>query len=191
MNLFNWLQTHNGAFSALSALASAVFAWSIFRVERGRDLAANQVHAWVTGIASPQYIPADKSNKYAFRLNLNFSNDSKLPIYRVAVRVRTNSNFSDQGFNISSKTDIYKLEEEIILGNFDGEHVFPISPSEILDSDLRDYLLSKHPYIESESPVLDKFTASIDTEITFRDSGGRNWKRKRNGKLKRLYWKVR
>jgi hypothetical protein len=191
MSLFNWIQTHNGVFAALSALASAFFAWSIFRVERGRDLAANQVHAWVTGIASPQYIPEDKSNKYAFRLNLNFSNDSKLPIYRVVARVRTNSKFSDENFNISSKTEIYRLEEDIILGNFDGENVFPISPSEILDFDLRNYLLSNHPYIEGESPILDKFTASLETEITFRDSGGKYWKRKRNGKLRRLYWKVR
>lgn len=190
MNLFNWIQTHNGAFTALSALASAVFAWSIFRVERGRDLAANQVHAWVTGIASPEYTPEDKSNKYAFRLNLNFSNDSKLPIYRVVVGVRTNSKFSDEGFNISSKTEIYRLEEEIILGNFDGENIFPIRPSEILHLDLREYLRSKHPYTEGESPILNKFTASLETEITFRDSGGRYWKRKRNGKLRRLYWKV-
>lgn len=185
MNPLDWIEAHSGAFTALSTVASAAFAWSIFRVERGRDLAANQVHGWVTGLASPMYVPEDQSNKYAFRLMMNLSNESKFPIYSVEIVIRTNSKFTDEDLTIFPNEIVYKSREEMILGNYIDENVFPIRSDQIQIPELKDYLKKNHSYTEGVTPIVEKLASSLVAEISFRDAGGKNWKRKRNGKLKR------
>lgn len=187
MNPFDWLETHSGAFTALSALASAMFAWSIFKVERARDLPANKVHGWITGHGSPIHILEEKPSREAFRLQINLMNDSTLPIYSVKIRLRTTSKFMDEDFSLPARKVIYQLEENIVLGELKKVVSFPVRPNEILIDELQEYLLNSHPKKEINFSKIEEFASDLCVEISFRDSSGHNWKRKSNGKLKRRY----
>lgn len=187
----DWLEAHSGAFTALSALASAAVAWSIFKVERGRDLPANQVHGWVTGHGSSIYLLEEKPHREAFRLQINLINDSKLPIYSVKIQIRTSSKFVDNDLSLSAKKVVYKLEENIILGELEKVVAFPVRPQEILNTALQKYLLNSHPKLETEFSKIEELASILSVEISFRDSSGNYWRRKNNGKLKRKYLNMR
>lgn len=189
MHPINWFEAHSGAFSALSALASAVFAWSIFRIERGRDLPANQVHGWITGQGSPIYVPEEQPSRDAFSLQIKLINDSKLPIHGVKIQLRTNSKFLDNEFSLPAKKFIYKLEENIIQGEREKVNSFPVRPNEIFNLDLKKYLLNTHPKLETEFSKIEELASRLSVEISFRDASGKFWKKKFNGKLKREYQK--
>lgn len=189
MHPINWFEAHSGAFSALSALASAVFAWSIFRIERGRDLPANQVHGWVTGHGSPIYVLEEQPSRDAFSLQIKLINDSKLPIHGVKIQLRTNSKFLDNEFSLPTKRVIYKLEENIIQGEREKVDSFPVRPNEIFNLDLKRYLLNTHPKLETEFSKIEELASRLSVEISFRDASGKFWKKKFNGKLKREYLK--
>lgn len=187
MNPIVWLEAHSGAVTAISALASAVFAWSIFRVERGRDLPANQVHGWITGLGSPIYVAEEEPSREAYRLQINLMNNSILPIYGVRVKLRTSSKFVDNIFSLPANKVIYQLQENIVLGELQKVVLFPVRPKEILSSKLQEYLLNSHPSQEIKYSKIEKLASSISVEISFRDSSGNNWKRKSNGSLKKIY----
>lgn len=187
MNPIDWLESHSGAFTALSALASAIFAWSIFRVERGRDLPANQVHAWVTGHGSSIHVHTEKPSRDAFRLQINLLNDSNLPIYSVKLKLRTSSKFIDNDFLLPARRVIYNLEENIFLGEPKKVVPLPVRPNEILIVKLQEYLLNSHPKQDIQFSKIEELASDLSVEISFRDSSGNHWKRKNNGKLKRKY----
>lgn len=187
MNPIDWFEAHSGAFTALSALASAIFAWSIFRVERGRDLPANQVHGWVTGHGSSIYVLEEKPRREAFRLQINLMNDSKLPIHSVKIQLRTTSKFMDNNFSLPAKKVVYKFEENIVLGELEKVVSFPVRPEEIFNLELKKYLLNSHPKLEIKYSKIEELASDLSVEISFRDSSGNHWKRKNNGKLKRRH----
>lgn len=185
MNPIDWFESHSGAFTALSALASAIFAWSIYRVERGRDLPANQVHSWITGHGSPIHFSTDKPSRDAFSLQINLLNDSTLPIYGVKMKLRTTSKFTDNEFLLPARRVIYQLEENIVLGELKKVVLFPVKPNEILIDELQKYLLNSHPKLNVQFSKIEELASELSVEISFRDSSGNHWKRKHNGKLKR------
>jgi hypothetical protein len=187
MNPIDWFESHSGAFTALSAIASAFFAWSIFRVERGRDLPANQVHGWVSGHGSSIYVDLNMPRREAFRLQINLINDSKLPIHDVKIQIRSISKFADSEFSLQTKKVIYKLQENIVLGELDKAVEFPVKPNEILNPELKNYLLNSHPKLEVQYSKIEELASNLSIEISFRDSSGNYWKRQSNGKLKRKY----
>lgn len=189
MKPFSWFEAHSGAFTALSALASAMFAWSIFKIERARDLPANQVHGWITGHGSPIHILEENLSREAFRLQINLLNDSILPIYSVKIKLRTTSKFMDNDFSLSARKVIYQLEENIVLGEMKKVVPFPVRPNEIIIDELQGYLLNSHPKKEINFSKIEELASGLCVEISFRDSSGNHWKRKSNGKLKRKYFK--
>jgi len=186
MSFLNWFDAHNWVVTALGAIASAFFAWSIFRVERNRDLAANQVHSWVTGHLNPLIVIDEVGWDNEFGLQINLMNRSKLPIYGVRMKVKTTSKFVDSGFALPSRQDIYIQDENMVLGDLEKEISFLIRPEKILDSKLNEYLLATHVRIDSEEFNLEKLASHFAVEITFRDSSGKYWRRKTNGKLRRI-----
>jgi hypothetical protein len=189
MEMLNWLEDHSGAFTALSALASAIFAWAILKVERGRDLPANQIHGWVTGHGSPIRTLEDEKSRDAYILQINLKNNSKLPIYTVKMKIRTSSNFLDNDFSLGAREVIYKYDENIVQGDLQKSLPIPVRPKEILIPKLKTYLSNSHPKIEVEHSKIEELASILSIEISFRDSNGNHWKRKFNGKLKRKYLK--
>lgn len=189
MNPIEWFEAHSGAFTALSALASAIFAWSIFRIEKGRDLPANQVHGWVTGHGSPIRTLEDEKSRDAYSLQINLKNNSKLPIYAVKLKIRSSSNFLDGDFSLCAREVIYKYDENIVQGDLQKSLTIPVRPKEILIPKLKTYLSNSHPKVEVEHSKIEELASILSIEISFRDSNGNHWKRKFNGKLKRKYLK--
>jgi len=189
MELLDWIYDHRGAFTALSALASALFAWAIVKVERGRDLPANQIHGWITGHGSPIRTLEDGNSRDAYSLQINLKNNSKLPIYSVKMKIRTESNFFDSDFSLGAREVMYKHDENIVQGDLQKSIPIPIRPKEILIAELKNYLSNSHPKMEVEHSKIEELASLLSIEITFRDSYGNHWKRKYNGKLKRKYLK--
>jgi len=187
MDLIGWVQAHSEVFTVPIALASGYFAWSRFRVERKKDLPANHVHAWVTGHTSPLMITDEAGRVNDFRLQINIKNGSMLPIYKVQMKVKTTSRFIDSGFQLNSRKKIYIHEENVIVGNLNKVTAFLIRVEDIAISNLREYLLATHIKIDAEDLILEQLASHLAVEISFRDSSGKYWKRKSNGKLRRKY----
>ena len=175
----------NAFSTAVIALATIVATWSTWRllgIERNKEQASNGVYVWVT----PDHFFMTHGELSAGHrwLQLNGRSTSSMPAFDVNVQVildATSENFP----KIEKGEVVYSKNFPVLFEH--GNQMTPINleTDGVMNSDLRNFLSTPGGNYQFKETY--EFLAThMRTEITFRDTHGINWKRKMNGKLKRV-----
>lgn len=178
----NQLNAFSTAVIALATLVATWSTWKLAGIERNREQASNGLYVWVT---PDHFFYSDGEQSAGHRwLQLNARSTSSMPAFDVNVQVILDAT-SEEFPKIQRGEVVYSKKFPVLFEH--GNQMSPINleADGILNSDLRKFLSTPGDNYAFREKY--EFLAThMRTEITFRDSHGINWKRKMNGKLKRV-----